>query len=32
MDSSSMTFDILMASDAQPSFEPAQQFVFPRAQ
>ena len=31
IDSSSMTFDILMASDARPSFEPAQQFVFPRA-
>jgi len=31
IDSTSMTFDILMASDARTSFEPAQQFVFPRA-
>ncbi|MGH7695853.1 MAG: hypothetical protein ACRENH_12770, partial [Gemmatimonadaceae bacterium] len=31
IDSTSMTFEILMASDARPSFEPAQRFVFPRA-
>lgn len=31
IDERSMTFDILMASDARRSFEPAQQFVFPRA-
>ncbi len=31
IDANSMTFDILMASDARQSFEPAQQFVFSRA-